>query len=139
MVPRGESADVTQVVHFSAGHRLSSPHLSEAENQRVYGQCFRWHGHNYVVEVTVAGMIDPTTGMAINLGTLEQTVKAAFLDLVDHQDLDEVLPGTITTGEGLTLAFWRRLSATLPLGSLRRVAVEETPKNRFEYAGEMTP
>ena len=62
-----------------------------------------------------------------------------MLDLVDHQDLNTVLPHTITTGEGLTLVFWRRLEAVLPEGTPRRVAVEETPNNRFEYAGEMSP
>lgn len=138
MAASGKSADVTLVAHFSAGHRLSSPLLSPAENRRIYGQCFRWHGHNYVVEVTVAGPIDPVTGMAADLGALERTVQGTLLDLVDHQDLDQVLPKTITTGEGLAVTFWRRLSAELPPGGLKRVAVEETPKNRFEYAGEMT-
>jgi len=139
MAPSGEWADVTRAVHFSAGHRLSSPHLSEAENQRIYGQCYRWHGHNYLVEVTVSGLIDPETGMATDLEALGETLQAGLLDLVDHQDLDEVLPKTTTTGEGLALVFWRLLSTRLPPGSLRRVAVEETPKNRFEYAGEMAP
>ncbi len=139
MAASRKSADVTLVAHFSAGHRLSSPLLSQAENQRIYGQCFRWHGHNYVVEVTVAGAIDPVTGMAADLGALERSVQGALLDLVDHQNLDRVLPTTITTGEGLVLTFWHRLSTELPPGILKRVAVEETPRNRFEYAGEMTP
>jgi len=59
---------LTRSYHFSAGHRLASPALSDAENTRVYGQCYRQHGHNYRVEVTLAGRPDPTTGMAADLG-----------------------------------------------------------------------
>ena len=87
----------------------------------------------------MSGPIAPPTGMAADLAALERALQALLLDLVDHQDLDQVLPDTITTVEGLTLVFWRRLSAALPPGTLRRVAVEETPRNRFEYAGEMCP
>ena len=139
MALSGDQADVTQAIHFSAGHRLSSPHLSEAENQRTYGQCFHRHGHNYLLEVTVAGVIHPEMGMATDLGVLHEALQAGLLEVVDHQDLDTVLPETITTGEGLALVFWRLLSSKLPPGILRRVAVEETPKNRFEYAGETAP
>ena len=134
-----ERFTLTRTFHFSAGHRLQSGELGEAENRELYGPCFRAHGHNYLVEVTVAGTADPITGMAADLDGLESTVRRALLDLVDHRDLNgdvPVLLGTITTGENLARAFWAMLQEALPGGSLRRVAVVETANNTFEYYGD---
>ena len=132
-------ARLTRTYHFSAAHRLESPALSPAENARVYGQCARPHGHNYYVEVTLAGVVDPTTGMAGDLGVLDATVKRALLDRVDHYDLSTAVPaldGVVSTGENLARAFWTWLAPSLPPGALRRVAVVETANNVFEYFGD---
>ncbi len=134
-----DSVILTRTFHFSAGHRLASPALSEADNRALYGPCFRPHGHNYLVEVTVGGRVDPLTGIAVDLEALESAVRRAVLDLVDHRTLDVDVPelnGIITTGENLARAFWAWLSAVLPARSLRRVAVVETANNTFEYCGE---
>jgi 6-pyruvoyltetrahydropterin/6-carboxytetrahydropterin synthase len=125
--------------HFSAAHRLANRAFSEAKNQAVYGHCFRHHGHNYLLEVTVRGVPDPATGMVMDLATLEATIDTTVLDLLDHRDLDVDVPalsGTITTGENLAQAVWKILSSALPSGALYRVAVIETAKNRFEYFGD---
>jgi len=137
MVP--ERLALTRTFHFSAGHRLRSVQLGDAENRELYGPCFRAHGHNYLVEVTVAGTPDPITGMAADLEGLEAEVRRVLLDLVDHRDLDGDVPaleGTITTGENLARAFWAMLRKALPGGSLKRVAVIETANNTFEYYGD---
>ena len=129
---------LTRAYHFSAGHRLESAALSDDDNVRIYGQCYRPHGHNYVVEVTVAGAPDPQTGMAVDLGILDAAMKRQVLDRVDHYDLSTAVPelhGIVTTGEGLARAFWRWLEPALPAGCLRRVAVVETANNTFEYRG----
>lgn len=129
---------LTRTFHFSAGHQLANPDLGEAENRAVYGPCFRPHGHNYLLEVTVGGRIDPRTGMAADLQGLESAVRRAVVDLVDHRDLNADVPalrGVITTGENLAREFWRLLAPALPPGSLRRVAVVETANNTFEYYG----
>lgn len=129
---------LTKIVHFSAGHRLASPRLTEAENRAVYGPCSRPHGHNYGLEVTVKGAVGDD-GMVVDLEALERTIQGAVLDLVDHRDLDGDVPalgGVITTGENLASAFFRLLEAQLPSGTLHRVAVVETSKNRFEYGGD---
>ena len=130
--------ELTRVYHFSAAHRLANPALSPEQNIGLYGGCHWPHGHNYYLEVTLVGRPDPVTGMAADLGRLDDTVNRAVLAEVDHRALEEVpaLRGVITTGEGLARAFWRILAPTLPAGALRRVAVVETAKNRFEYAGE---
>ena len=129
---------LTRSFHFSAGHRLASAALSDDDNARLYGQCFRPHGHNYTVEVTLTGTLDPTTGMAGDLGELDVTVARVLLDRVDHYDLSSAVPaldGVITTGENLARTFWDWLAAELPAGRLVRVAVVETANNTFEYCG----
>ena len=129
---------LTRVYHFSAAHELANPALSDDANATLYGACHRPHGHNYYLEVTVAGAPDPVTGMAVDLAALDERVARSLLDQVDHHKLEAApaLAGVITTGEGLARAFWRVLEPLVARGSLRRVAVVETAKNRFEYRGE---
>lgn len=130
---------LTRSYHFSAGHRLESAALSPEDNARVYGPCYRPHGHNYNVEVTVSGRMDPATGMAADLGELDATVERVLLARVDHYDLSTAVPalaGVITTGENLARTFWDWLEPALPAGALRRVAVVETANNTFEYFGD---
>ena len=133
-----QTVELTRVYHFSAAHCLSNPRLSPADNAVLYGQCARPHGHNYYLEVTVAGVPDPVTGFAADLEAVDRTVAHSILEHVDHHQLEHAPPlaGVITTGEGLARAFWQALKPALPAGCLRRVAVEETAKNRFEYRGE---
>jgi 6-pyruvoyltetrahydropterin/6-carboxytetrahydropterin synthase len=132
------AVELTRVYHFSAGHRLADLARTDAENAALYGPCARPHGHNYYVEVTVGGAPDPVTGMAVDLAWLDGVVQGTLLERVDHRTLEAVpaLAGVVTTGEGLARAFWRWLAPALPAGTLRRVTVVETAKNRFEYRGE---
>ncbi len=129
---------LTRIYHFSAAHRLESPRLTREENTALYGPCARPHGHNYYLEVTVGGRAHPVTGMLVDVAGLDAVVQREVLDRVDHRALESApgLEGVVTTGEGLARAFWRMLAAALPPGLLRRVAVVETAKNRFEYGGE---
>jgi 6-pyruvoyltetrahydropterin/6-carboxytetrahydropterin synthase len=127
--------ELTKVLRFAAAHRLASGALSEAENRQLYGPCFRVHGHNYALEATVRGVVD-ADGMVVDAADLEQAMRAAVVDLVDHRDLTRDVPAlewTITTGENLAAEFYRMLAPTLPSGRLVRVAVVETENNRFEY------
>ena len=130
--------EVTRVYHFSAAHRLANPALPVERNVALYGDCHRPHGHNYYLEVTVAGSPDRVTGMAVDLERLDGAVRERVLDRVDHRTLEAVpeLAGVVTTGEGLARAFWRLLAPAVPAGALRRVTVVETAKNRFQYEGE---
>jgi 6-pyruvoyltetrahydropterin/6-carboxytetrahydropterin synthase len=130
--------ELTRVYHFSAAHRLENPALDAERNAALYGPCYRPHGHNYYLEVTVRGLPDRDTGMLVDVARLDETVETRILAHVDHQALESVpaLTGVVTTGEALARAFWRRLVDALPAGALTRVAVVETAKNRFEYRGE---
>ena len=127
--------EITRVYHFSAAHRLISPAFSAADNAALYGPCARPHGHNYYLEVTLTGSPDPLTGMAVDLGPVDQIVQRTILDGADHATLEDVpaLAGVITTGESLARAFWAALSREFPAGVLTRVSVQETAKNRFAY------
>jgi 6-pyruvoyltetrahydropterin/6-carboxytetrahydropterin synthase len=125
---------LTKVLSFAASHRLASAALSAAENDARYGRCSRDHGHNYTLEVTVRGPVDEH-GMVVDAALLEQAMRAAVVDLVDHRSLDRDVPalrGIVTTGENLVSAFFRLLEPALPSGQLWRVALVETENNRFE-------
>src|SRR5262249_52814728 len=127
--------ELTRVYHFSAGHRLENPALSNDPNAALYGPCHPPHAHNYYLDVTVAGAPDWLTGLSVDLGVIDGAVNDRVLSLVDHRTLEEVpeLAGVVTTGEGLARAFWRLLAPAVPGGALRRVTVVETAKNRFQY------
>jgi 6-pyruvoyltetrahydropterin/6-carboxytetrahydropterin synthase len=120
---------------FNAAHQLRDPGLSEAENRRLYGKCVNLHGHNYVLEVVVAGEIDQTTGYVLDLKQLSDVMSKRILEDVDHHNLNTDIPwleGLIPTAENLAVAFWERIRSELPAGSLRSVRVCETDKNWAE-------
>jgi 6-pyruvoyltetrahydropterin/6-carboxytetrahydropterin synthase len=124
---------------FAASHRLYSERLSEAENQRVFGKCANpyGHGHNYVVEVTLAGPIDPATGMIANLADLDKFVQERVLEPFDHRNLNEevaVFKNKVPTTENLCIEIYERLR-DFPSAKLEKVRIEETSKNSFEYGG----
>jgi 6-pyruvoyltetrahydropterin/6-carboxytetrahydropterin synthase len=120
---------------FNAAHQLRDPGLSEAENRRLYGKCVNLHGHNYVLEVVVAGEIDQTTGYVLDMKQLSDVMSRRILEDVDHHNLNTDIPwleGLIPTAENLAVAFWERIRSELPAGSLRSVRVCETDKNWAE-------
>jgi 6-pyruvoyltetrahydropterin/6-carboxytetrahydropterin synthase len=126
--------------HFSASHRLHSVHLSEQENCRVFGKCNNpfGHGHNYVLEVSVSGQVDPATGMVANLADLDGFVERAVLQVFDHKSLNEdvaVFQERVPTTENLCIDIYERLKS-FSHAKLERVRIEETRNNSFEYAGE---
>jgi 6-pyruvoyltetrahydropterin/6-carboxytetrahydropterin synthase len=125
---------------FSASHRLHSATLSEDENRRVYGKCNNphGHGHNYVVEVSVSGTVDPATGMIANLADLDSFVDREVIEPFDHKSLNEDVAGfreNVPTTENVCKEIFERLKH-FPKAKLERVRVEETGNNTFEYAGE---
>jgi 6-pyruvoyltetrahydropterin/6-carboxytetrahydropterin synthase len=120
---------------FNAAHELRDPGLSDEENRRVFGKCANLHGHNYVLEVVVAGEIDRATGFVLDLKQLSDVICRLIVDDVDHRNLNtdvEWLEGVIPTAENLAAAFWERVRPELPEGSLRSVRLWETDKNWAE-------
>ncbi|MGH7254788.1 MAG: 6-carboxytetrahydropterin synthase, partial [Nitrospirales bacterium] len=137
--PGRKSAQLTRRYHFAAAHRLHDPQRSEPDNLRLYGACGgpQAHGHNYVLHVTVAGDIDPDTGMVTHLSALDRVVQDAVLNRLDHQDLNVVpeLSAVRPTGENLARFVWNRLVKAIPGGRLARVGLDETRDVSYEYAG----
>ena len=131
---------ITRQVHFNSAHRLYNPNRSLAWNQEKYGLCTNphWHGHNYVLEVTVAGEPDPETGYVLDLGELKRIVNRWVVEPCDHRNLNEEVPflrGINPSTENLVIAFWERIEPHLPAGRLHRVRLYETPRNFVEYFG----
>ncbi len=125
---------------FSASHRLHTSQLSEEENCRVFGKCNNphGHGHNYVVEISVSGEVDPATGMIANLDDLDAFVERQVLEDFDHKSLNEDIPAfrdKVPTTENLCMEIFQRLKS-FPRAKLERIRVEETGNNSFEYAGD---
>ena len=135
---------ITRQVHFNSAHRLYNPNRSLAWNQAKFGLCTNphWHGHNYVLEVTVKGHPDPETGYIMDLSDLKRILHAAVVDKCDHRNLnDEVdfLRGTIPSTENLVIAFWREIAPHLPpRAKLHRVRLYETPRNFADFYGPET-
>ena len=132
---------LTRRYRFAASHRLHRPNFSEAENQRIYGKCSNpyGHGHNYSLEVTISGAVDPETGMVANLGELDPFVEREVVEAFDHKYLNEEVPEfskEVPTAENICREIYRRLK-TFPAARLERVRLEETSKNSFEFDGEI--
>jgi 6-pyruvoyltetrahydropterin/6-carboxytetrahydropterin synthase len=130
---------VTRRVTFAAAHVLRRPEWDEERNHAIFGACARDHGHNYVLEVSVSGTIDPDTGMVVNLKDLDAAVRDAVVGQVDHRHLNHDVPflaGVVPTAENLALAFWERLEGRLAEGRpgcrLRRVRLVESENNAAE-------
>jgi 6-pyruvoyltetrahydropterin/6-carboxytetrahydropterin synthase len=127
--------------HFAASHRLHTAKLSEEENKRVYGKCSNpyGHGHNYVLEVTVTGPVDPETGMIANLAELDPFVQKEVIEPFDQKFLNEEVAEfreQVATTENVCREIFRRLKS-FPLARLERVRVEETSKNSFEIEADV--
>jgi 6-pyruvoyltetrahydropterin/6-carboxytetrahydropterin synthase len=124
---------------FAASHRLHTDQLSEEENTRVFGKCANpyGHGHNYMLEVSVSGDVDPATGMIANLADLDSFVEREVLEAFDHRSLNEDVEAfrdTVPTTENLCIEIYERLKS-FPKAKLERVRVQETTNNSFEYDG----
>jgi 6-pyruvoyltetrahydropterin/6-carboxytetrahydropterin synthase len=134
---------VTRRYRFAASHRLHSPELSEAENRALYGKCNNpfGHGHNYVVDVSVRGPVDPDTGRAANLELLDRLVGEQVIEAFDHRDLNTEVAAfsrLVPTTENLGREIFKRLAGNWksmfggPWPVLEIVRIAETKRNIFE-------
>ena len=133
---------LTHVYEFAASHRLDSPHLTPEENRDLFGKCNydNGHGHNYLVEVTVSGPVNPDSGRVLDPDTFDEIVNREVIDRYDHRHFNFDIPefqGLIPSAEVITRVIWDRLREHIPAPArLARVIVRETARNIFEYAGE---
>jgi len=132
---------VSKKVKFCAAHRLHSLALSDAENKKLYGKCnnLYGHGHNYTLEVTLVGEIDPVTGMVVNFSEIKRILNEHIADKFDHKHIDKEVPefeNLVSTAENLAVICWQLLEKVILPIKLHRVTLYETDDNVVEYYGE---
>ncbi|HVP42699.1 MAG TPA: 6-carboxytetrahydropterin synthase [Terriglobales bacterium] len=132
---------LTRKAEFSASHYYHNPDFTPEENRRIFGKCNNphGHGHNYTLEVTVRGPVDPRSGFVVDLKELKEVLSREVLDALDHRFLNKEVPEffhTIPTTENLAIAIWNRLKTKLKVAELHRVRVYETADLFVDFYGE---
>lgn len=137
---------VTRRLHFNAAHRLFNPRLSDAENERIFGACSNpnYHGHNYNLDVSVEGEVDPVTGYVMDIARLKDIVQRCLLQHLDHKNLNLDVPwfreaggkGELNpTAENIAVVCWRILAPAVAPARLARIRLWETERNYVDYEG----
>lgn len=132
---------LTRKAEFSSSHFYWNEDWTEEENRRVFGRCANrnGHGHNYTLEVTLAGEVDPKTGFVVDLKVLKDVLEREVLSVYDHRHLNHEVPEFAhaqPTTENIAIAVWRRLAGKIQGAKLHRVRVYETPNLFADYYGE---
>lgn len=133
---------LTRRERFSAAHRMFRPDLTDEENLEIYGKCSnpKWHGHNYILKVTVRGEPDSDTGYFMNATRLKEIILDRVIEKLDHKNMNletDFMAGKIATTENLAMAIWEELEFPLSAegATLHCVRLEETENNYVEYYG----
>ncbi len=133
---------ITRRERFNSAHRLFRQEWSDEKNLEVFGSCSNpnWHGHNYILYVTVKGNINPETGFVVNLKDLSELIKTRIIDKVDHKNLNievDFMKNKIVSTENITIAFWEEIEGDVKnLGAeLFCIKLVETENNFVEYFG----
>jgi 6-pyruvoyltetrahydropterin/6-carboxytetrahydropterin synthase len=131
---------ITRRLEFCASHRLYNPEFSDDKNETTFGLCNNpnGHGHNYVLEVTVKGEVDPQTGMVLDLKALKSIINEEIVSKVDHKNLNvdvDFLEGVIPTAENIAIHIWDILESKIESGTLHEVKLFESERNFVVYHG----
>jgi len=133
---------LTRRERFSAAHRMYRKEWSDEMNLEVFGKCSNpnWHGHNYVLFVTIKGTPSEEHGFVLNINILKQIIKEKIIDKIDHKNLNlevSFMQGKITTTENLAIAIWDELKPAIDKEGaiLHCVKIDETENNSIEYYG----
>lgn len=124
---------------FCAGHRLYNPNFSDEKNLQIFGACSNpnGHGHNYVLEVTVTGSINPETGMIINLKEMKNIIETKIISRVDHKNLNldvDFMSGIIPTTENFAQKIWEILDKAFGNNLLDKIVIWESENNKIEIS-----
>ncbi len=131
---------VTRRVHFNAAHRLHNPSRSDAWNVATFGVCNNpnFHGHNYELDISVEGEVNPDSGYVLDLNTLKQLAEDRVLRHLDHKNLNLDVTWFTSlnpTSENLAVVIWRELREAVPDELALSIRLWETPRNYVDYAG----
>jgi 6-pyruvoyltetrahydropterin/6-carboxytetrahydropterin synthase len=136
-------AYITRKERFNAAHRLFRAEYSDEQNLRVFGKCSNpnWHGHNYLLHVTVKGEVSSETGFVADLKELSRVINEKVIVKLDHRNINlevDFMKGKLASAENLAISIWRELEKEIAtLGAtLYSVRVEETENNQAEYFGD---
>lgn len=131
---------ITRRVHFSSSHKLENLKLSKEKNEEIFGKCNNFHGHNYYIEVTLAGTPDKESSYVMDLKLLKIIIHEEILDKVDHKFLNELemFRDVIPTTENMVIKFWAALEPRVKRSNVKLYSIRlyETEKNYVEYRGE---
>ncbi|MBX9850989.1 MAG: 6-carboxytetrahydropterin synthase [Cytophagaceae bacterium] len=135
---------VSRKEHFNAAHKLHNPSWSEEKNKEVFGPCANanWHGHNYELIVTVAGIPDPETGFVVDLKKLSVLIRNEVIEKLDHKNLNvdvDFMKGKMASTENVAIEIWNILApkiSAISKAKLSSIKLYETPRNYVEYFGE---
>ena len=132
---------LTRKAEFSSAHYYYVESWSQQENEKIFGRCANrnGHGHNYTLEVTVAGEIDPVSGFVVDLKALKDVIEREVIQAYDHRHLNLEVPefrSTVPTTENIAIAIWKRLEPKIAGAKLHRVRVYEMPDLFADYCGE---
>jgi len=133
---------ITRREHFSAAHRLFLPEFTNEENFEVFGKCSNpnWHGHNYILFVTIKGEEDQKTGLIVHLRHVSRVIEERILRKVDHKNLNmevDFLRGKVPTSENVAIGIWNELEEEIANlgGILHCIRLEQSENNIIEYYG----
>ena len=133
---------ITRIEHFNAAHKLYNPKWTKEENEAVFGKCANenWHGHNFELHVTLAGLPNPETGFVFDVKKLSIIIKEHVTEKLDHKNLNvevDFMADKICSIENLVIGIWKALSPQLPAEvKLHALKLYETPRIYVEYFGE---
>ena len=134
---------ITRKFHFSASHRLFDPKLSDEENLKIFGKCSNpnGHGHNYIMDVTISGEVEQSTGFVMDLAELKSIVEKHIIEKVDHKNLNidvDFLKGVLPSTENLAVRFWEQIESSVITENrkLYSIRLQETVNNSAEYRGK---
>ena len=132
---------LTRKSEFSASHHYHNPDFTPEQNRSIFGKCNNphGHGHNYTLEVTVKGSVNPQTGFVMDLKDLKEVLNREVLDAMDHRYLNKEVPEfahQVPTTENVAIAIWNRLEKKLNVAKLHRVRVYEAPDLFVDFYGE---
>jgi 6-pyruvoyltetrahydropterin/6-carboxytetrahydropterin synthase len=132
---------LTRKAEFSASHYYHNPEFTPEQNQQIFGKCNNphGHGHNYTLEVTVKGQVDPRSGFVVDLKQLKDVMNREVVELVDHRFLNKEVQefrDRIPTTENLAITIWNWLQPKLKVAQLHRIRLYETPDLFVDYYGE---
>ena len=133
---------LTRKEHFNAAHRLFRPDWTDEKNNEVYGKCANpnWHGHNYILLVTVKGEIKPDLGYVVDLKTLSKVIRETVIDRLDHKNINlevDFMKDKVASTENIAMSIWTELEPVIKALDieLHCIRLEETENNFIEYFG----